>query len=180
VQAIVIVLNGASSSGKTSLGRCLQQQLGPGWLLLGVDDLLRALLPAGDDSALFAVSADGRVQVTEEFRRAEGAWYAGLAEMARSARGLLVDEVLLDGDSSQARLAVALGGLAVVWVGVVCDKAVGVQREQSRGDRAPGMHVEQRERVHRDVRYDHIVDTTTQSPDKAAAALVRALDLAAS
>ena len=44
----VIVLNGGSSSGKTSIARCLQRLLGPTWLTLGVDDLVRAL-PGGDE-----------------------------------------------------------------------------------------------------------------------------------
>jgi chloramphenicol 3-O phosphotransferase len=42
-----IVLNGGSSSGKSSLARSLQNRLGPTWLTLGVDDLIRAL-PGGE------------------------------------------------------------------------------------------------------------------------------------
>lgn len=36
----VVVLNGGSSAGKTSIGRCLQDLLPRPWLLLGVDDLI--------------------------------------------------------------------------------------------------------------------------------------------
>jgi AcrR family transcriptional regulator len=39
----VIVLNGGSSSGKTSIGRCMQALLPGSWLLLGVDNLIEAL-----------------------------------------------------------------------------------------------------------------------------------------
>ena len=39
----VIVLNGGSSSGKSSLAACLQERLEGTWLTLGVDDLIRAL-----------------------------------------------------------------------------------------------------------------------------------------
>jgi chloramphenicol 3-O-phosphotransferase len=46
----VIVLNGGSSSGKTSIARCLQRLLGPTWMTLDVDDLIRAL-PGGDGMA---------------------------------------------------------------------------------------------------------------------------------
>lgn len=38
----VVVLNGGSSAGKTSIGRCLQDVLPRPWLLLGVDDLINA------------------------------------------------------------------------------------------------------------------------------------------
>jgi chloramphenicol 3-O-phosphotransferase len=57
--APVVVLNGGSSSGKSSIARCLQRLLGPTWMTLGVDDLLRAL-PGGDEvDGLIRVQADG-------------------------------------------------------------------------------------------------------------------------
>lgn len=175
----VLVLNGASSAGKTSLGRALQRRLGAGWFMLGVDDLLAAILPFGDDPDLFEVSSEGVVRTTHAFRNAESAWYAGICAIAAHAPGLILDEVLLDGAAGQARLATALVGRQVVWVGVVCDVDVGVQRERLRGDRAPGMHVEQRERVHDGVRYDHVVDTSSRSAGEAADELLAALRRAA-
>lgn len=39
----VIVLNGGSSSGKSSLARALQEVLPEPWLRLGVDDLIDAM-----------------------------------------------------------------------------------------------------------------------------------------
>jgi chloramphenicol 3-O phosphotransferase len=171
----VIVLNGASSTGKTTLGRCLQRQLEPGWLLLGLDDLLRALLPSGDDPAIFAVNGDGTVEMGEAFRRAQDAWYSGLAAIARQGVGLILDELFLDGGASQRRLNEALGGLAVTWVGVVCDLDVALERERTRGDRVAGLHLRQRERVHQDVRYDHVVDTTALRAENAAEDLLRAV-----
>lgn len=164
----VVVLNGASSAGKTSLGRCLQARLGAGWLLLGVDDLLDALLPVGDSPDLLHVDSRGVVHTTPAFREAEDAWYAGVAVMAAHARGVVLDEVLLDGGRSQARLAQALAGLSPAWVGVVCDLEIGLARERRRGDRVDGMHADQRERVHEGVRYDTVVDTSLLSADEAA------------
>lgn len=164
----ILVLNGASSAGKTSLGRALQRQMGAGWFMLGVDDLLAAILPLGDDPELFEVRRGGVVHTTDAFRRAEAAWYAGAAAIARQAPGLILDEVLLDGAASQERLSTALAGSTLIWIGVVCDPAVGERREQVRGNRVAGMHAEQRRRVHDGVRYDHVVDTSTRSPDEAA------------
>lgn len=46
--------------------------------MLGVDDLLAAILPFGDDPALLHVTSDGVVQVTDAFRQAEAAWYGAL------------------------------------------------------------------------------------------------------
>jgi len=47
VSTEVIVLNGVSSSGKTSIARCLQSMLTTPWLLLGIDDLIRPRSPTG-------------------------------------------------------------------------------------------------------------------------------------
>lgn len=171
----VVVLNGASSTGKTSLGRSLQRQLGAGWFLLGTDDLLHALAPSGEGADLLEVSGNGDVRPTGAFRRAQVAWYGGLLGIARHARGLVVDEVLLGGGSSQARVERAFAGLPVVWVGVVCDLAVGLRRERLRGDRVVGMHAQQRDRVHAGVRYDHVVDTTSATPGEGARAVLVAL-----
>ena len=103
----VIVLNGGSSSGKSSLATCLQEQLGGTWLTLGIDDLIRALshgpLDRGAGGTL-TITPDGSVVVGEAFRAAELAWYEGLAAIARAGTGLIVDEVFLGGGASQARL----------------------------------------------------------------------------
>ena len=54
----VIVLNGTSSSGKTTLARALQAVLPDPWLTFGIDTLLGALPATGTD---IAISADGEV-----------------------------------------------------------------------------------------------------------------------
>lgn len=171
----MVVLNGGSSSGKSAIARRLQELLGPTWMVLGVDDLIRAL-PGGDhlddrDPArrdlegpgVLAFGHDGSVVATDAFRHAEAAWYKGLAAIGRSGTGLIVVEVFLGARASQARLAAALSGLAVAWVGVRCDRDVAAARERSRPDRVVGMAHLQAERVHEGVTYDLVVDTTATS-----------------
>ena len=159
----IVVLNGGSSSGKSSIARALQGLLGPTWMTLGVDDLVRAL-PGGDQPLGGELSVefgqDGSVTVGEDFRQAEAAWYQGLAAIGRAGTGLIIDEVFLGGKSSQERLARALAGLPVLWVGVRCAPEVAGRREQRRTDRVVGMAVSQAERVHDGVEYDLVVDTT--------------------
>jgi chloramphenicol 3-O phosphotransferase len=159
----VIVLNGGSSSGKSSLATCLQQQLVGTWLTLGIDDLIRALSHGPTDRGAggsIKFEADGSIAVGEKFRRAEAAWYEGLAAIARVGIGVIVDDVFLDGGESQARLQAALQGLAVVWVGVRCEPEVAEAREFQREGRVRGMARDQAERVHVGVSYDMVVDTT--------------------
>jgi len=175
----VVVLNGGSSSGKTSIARCLQQLLGPTWMTLGVDDLVRAL-PGGDEiddlirarpdcggptgaAGSIEFGPDGSVTVEEDFRRAEASWYAGLAAIGHCGTGLILDEVFLGGASSQERLAAAMAGLPVVWVGVRCDPEVAAARERNRPDRVGGMARLQALRVHEGVVYDLVVDTAAAS-----------------
>ena len=60
----IIVLNGGSSSGKTSLARCLQELLPEPWLALGVDDLIAAMPPSSPDrEPAISFALDGVVAV---------------------------------------------------------------------------------------------------------------------
>ena len=159
----IVVLNGGSSSGKTTIGRCLQQLLPDPWLLLGIDDLVAAM-PDRQDGSLITFEPDGGIFVGPGFRRLETAWYEGLGAMARAGAAIILDEVFLGGGTSQDRLGRALGGLEVLWVGVRCDGAVATAREAARSDRVPGMAAAQAEAVHQGVTYDLVVDTSTLTP----------------
>jgi chloramphenicol 3-O phosphotransferase len=175
VEAGVIVLNGASSSGKSSLAACLQARLDGTWLTLGIDDLIRALSHGPRDTGAggtLEIASDGNVFVGDAFRVAELAWYEGLAAIARAGTGVIIDEVFLGGGASQARLRSALEGLDVIWVGVRCDAGVAEAREVLRADRTTGMARDQAERVHEGVHYDTVVDTSDASPEDCAAAIV--------
>ena len=165
----VIVLNGGSSSGTTSVARALQDLLPEPHLLLGVDTLIEAMPshPSRHDPAI-TVDSDGTVRPGPAFRALEQAWYQGVASMARCGAPVIVDEVFLGGGHAQARLRDTLSGLSVLWVAVHCDPAVAAAREASRADRDAGMAAAQAESVHRGVDYDLHVDTTHTSPEQCA------------
>lgn len=92
--------------------------------------------------------------------------------MARAGLGVILDEVLLDGRVGQQRVAAALEGLSVLWVGVRCDAAVAAVRERARPDRTVGMAASQARRVHDGVNYDVVVDTTATSSEQCARTVV--------
>lgn len=158
----VIVLNGGSSSGKSSIARALQDLLPGVWLTLGTDALAEALPGRGDDPRTgLVLEPDGTVTVKPEFRAIEEIWYHGLAEMARRGAFLILDEVFLAGGAGQRRFRGLLGdGLGILWAGVHCDPQVAARREAARPDRVPGMAVSQALAVHDGVVYDVEVDTT--------------------
>jgi chloramphenicol 3-O phosphotransferase len=164
VRNSVIVLNGASSSGKSSIALELQGLLPRPFLAFGVDTLVASLPPASStrDPGI-AFGPDGVVAVDDRFRQLEHAWYQGLAAIARDDVGVIIDEVFLGGRESQDRLHSALSGLRVVWVGVRCDLEVAIAREVARPERTQGMALSQAMIVHEGVQYDLHVDTTSNS-----------------
>jgi chloramphenicol 3-O phosphotransferase len=175
----VIVLNGGSSSGKSSLAGCLQERLAGTWLTLGIDDLIRALSHGPADTTAggtMEFRADGSIAVAPSFRAAQASWYEALAAIARAGTGVIVDEVFLDGGVSQTRLRKALDGLAVAWVGVRCHPAIAEARELRRQDRMKGLARDQAERVHDGVGYDIVVDTTNAAPDECVQLIVATPD----
>ena len=175
---MVIVVNGGSSSGKTSIVRQVQGTLVEPWLAASIDDFVDSLPPALQDSAEgFDVAAGGAVVVRAVFARLEAAWMAGIAATARAGAPVIVDDVFLGAAASQGRWRAALAGLPVGWVGVRCDPAVVGRREASRSDREPGMAVGQATMVHEGVGYDVEVDTTHASAQDCARTIVTALHL---
>jgi chloramphenicol 3-O phosphotransferase len=169
----VIVLNGTSSSGKTTLARALQGILPAPWLLLGIDDLIRAMPNEGlEDGSLLHIGETGRVDVGPGWLDLETSWYVGIAAIVGCGTGVIVDEVFLGGRHSQERLRTALNGFTVLWVGVTCDLQTARAREALRPDRVPGMAERQAALVHEEVDYDLNVDTSHASPESGAATIL--------
>jgi chloramphenicol 3-O phosphotransferase len=169
----VIVLNGGSSSGKSSLSRCLQSLLPDPWMTLAGDDLLLAMPPAmlaSADGIVFG--PDGQVIVGPGFRTLEAAWAQGVAAMARAGAGIILDVVLLQGAVAQARWRRVFADLAVLGVGVRCGPRVAAAREAARSDRTLGMAVLQAHKVHQGMVYDLEVDTTYRATDHCARLIV--------
>ncbi|PPI76475.1 chloramphenicol phosphotransferase CPT family protein, partial [Rathayibacter rathayi] len=173
----LLVLNGGSSSGKTTIARCLQEALPGPWLRFSIDDLIDALPPHldGRDDAGVSYGEDGEVELGDGFRRLEAAWLAGLVAMAGAGARIVLDDVLLDGGTSQARLRSRLVGLNVFWVGVRCRAERATAREVARGDRTSGMAARQAEHVHLGVHYDLEVHSDDHSPLHCARRIAAAL-----
>ena len=143
------------------------------WLLLGIDDLIRAMPNEGlEDGSLLHIGKTGHVEVGPRWRDLEASWYLGIAAIAASGTGVIVDEVFLGGRKSQERLRAAFDGLGVLWVGVKCDREVARAREALRPDRVLGMAESQAAVVHEGVAYDMTVDTSHASAESCAAEIL--------
>lgn len=168
----VLLLNGGSSSGKSTIAGVLQETLDGYWLRMGVDTLIDAAprrLTELDGG--LALAQDGSIVVGEEFQRLERQWRAGVAAMARAGAGVIIEDNFLGGPASQQGWRESLGDVPMGWVGVRCSAEVAAARERARGDRTQGMAAKQADAVHVGVSYDLEVDTSAGSAEAAATAI---------
>jgi chloramphenicol 3-O phosphotransferase len=159
----VIFLNGASSSGKSSIASELLEVMETPWFLLAVDAFngMRAKRRTLELSP---------AELTAILARTRAGFHRAAAGMARAGNDIVVDHVL----SERWRLLDCLqvmDGLDVVFVGVRCSVAELGRREQDRGDREPGTAAAQQELVHKHGDYDLDCDTTSTSARDCALAI---------
>jgi chloramphenicol 3-O phosphotransferase len=173
----VIMLNGGSSSGKTTIATYLQEMLPSPWLHLGVDTLLDAMpksLLSSENGIAFG--SDGSVRPGPDFWRLEAAWMRGIAAMAHAGAHIIMDEAFLSGVDARNRWQAALHDVSVLWVGVRCDPAMAAEREKARGDRIVGMATVQAQLVHTGMVYDVEVDTSETSAVECARRIAQLVD----
>lgn len=173
----VLFINGASSSGKTSLCRTLQA-LWPGPLAMVGVDTLSSMLPASY-TGFGERAAEGypfRIEKDAEGRRLTRArtgpagrilnrrMASFVAGCAADGLDVGVDHVVLEPEDFED-FAAALDPTRSWLIGVRCELEVLELREKARGDRAPNLAREQAERVHAGCwRYDLTLDSTFEPP----------------
>jgi len=159
---LLVVLNGTSSAGKSTLARALQARL-PGDYLHVALDAFRAMEPAG----YFGPGA--RPQHGLRLAALCRALHGTCATYLAHGQNVLLDHVL--DPAAWRHLADDLAGHRVLLVAVHCDADELARRERQRPDRAPGLAASQRVAIHHQRRYDFSVDTTSCSADDCAAAV---------
>jgi chloramphenicol 3-O phosphotransferase len=183
----LIILNGTTSAGKSTLARALQQNLaarGEPWIRIALDDFF-ARVPADwfqigghvgshAEAGMVFEMLDGRIErrVGPFGRTVLAGYRAAVAAMARAGLDVIVDEVLLSAEDWDGWL-VELAGLSVRWVAVDLPLDAVLQRERDRGDRVIGMAAAQFDVVHSFATYDVRVDTGLLTPEEAADAILR-------
>lgn len=150
----IILLNGASSSGKSTIGKALREALDEPFLCVSSDQFVAAgMLPPRQDTF-------------DWWRHVRPRFFAGfhrcLPALASAGNDLIVEHII-EFRSWRDQLAVLLADLDVFLVGVHCRLDELDRREHARGDRRIGegrSHVEV-DRIHTFGPYDVEVDTTT-------------------
>ncbi|TMR22835.1 chloramphenicol phosphotransferase [Nonomuraea turkmeniaca] len=152
----VIILNGASSSGKSTLAKILQRTLDEPFLYVSSDQFVESgMLPERRDHVgPFAWWQEMRPRFFDGFHRC-------LPALAAAGNDLIVEHVI-EFPEWRRYLARLLEGFDVFLVGVHCDLAEIDRRERERGDRRIGEgrgHVET-DGIHTFGPYDYEVDTS--------------------
>jgi chloramphenicol 3-O phosphotransferase len=178
----LVILNGASSSGKTTLASAFRDEravAGEFWLLIGIDDFLSKVPAAWLDLGLatgpgahahdglwFETTSTGpQLKIGATWRRLLHAYHHATAAAARSGLNVIVDDVVIDDEVLGDWLDV-LGELKPTWVGVRCSPEITAERERCRGDRPVGMTGTQTDSVHRSLRYAFEIDTGDLTPSE--------------
>jgi chloramphenicol 3-O phosphotransferase len=170
----VIVLNGASSAGKSSLLAEVQQALQAPFLDAGLDKFLW-MLPAPYRRAPLWAEVMGKADAAGPVgHQLVKGMHRAIAALSQAGSHVIADHVLIE-PAWLAHCAETLAGLPTLFVGVVCPLPVLVQREQARGDRTLGQAALQHALVHRGARYDLVIDTAQMSAAEGAAAIARHL-----
>ncbi|GAB4130269.1 MAG: chloramphenicol phosphotransferase CPT family protein [Roseiflexaceae bacterium] len=162
-----IVLNGTTSSGKSSILRELQNLLEPPFLEAGIDKFI-FMLPERYldwplwDEVLGQAASSGPLGHT----LFSGMHYA-IAAMSRAGNYILADHVFVE-PRWVSECATLWAELPAYLIGVRCPLDVVEQRERDRGDRTPGQARKQYERAHAFVHYDFEIDSSQHTPRESA------------
>ena len=144
-----ILLNGPSSSGKSTLARALQQALrGAAYRIVSIDDYLEV-------TADEAIWEDDVYAVSPRL-------CAAVAETLAAGEGVIIDHVITS-ERIHRQLMDALADVPVRKVRVTCPREELIRREQARGDRCPGSAEASLDYLYPQDGYDLTVDTAEKS-----------------
>lgn len=185
---MIILLNGTSSSGKTTIARVLQEKHRGILLLYGVDNLVQSAFPLKCDFPPFDEQA-----ITVEMDEREGRPIARLIVspymypvyrtavrfykmLSEQGYDLIVDEVLFDRNRIIPYFEL-LAGEPVYFVGVKPSRRTVCERERERGDRLIGLAEGLYDEVYQPgFTFDLTLDTGVLSPDESADVLLAYID----
>ena len=157
----IILINGASSAGKSTLARSLQQRLREPFLHLSFDHLRESsALPMARIRSGELDWARMRPAVFDGFHRC-------LPAFATAGNNLIVDHII-EQEEWMSDLIRLLGPFDVFFVGVHCPLPELERRERHRGDRRLGEARTDFHAVHRFTEYDLELDSTHPIEDNVA------------
>ncbi|MEE4349159.1 MAG: AAA family ATPase [Pacificimonas sp.] len=169
---MILLVNGPSSAGKTSLCRALQRSLAGSWIYLALDMWLSMLETTGTDC--MPVNRGTKDEPEIEFVMSPLADEI-LADMrvtaerlARAGHDLIIDEVIWD-PAILADYRRRLDPFDLKIIAATAPIAVLTAREKARGDRHLGASLWQSRNMNLETGHDWHLDTSTGGPIELAA-----------
>jgi chloramphenicol 3-O phosphotransferase len=171
--AALIVLNGASSAGKTLTAQALIARMGANTVLTGLDDVLERTQPFGpENGGVLRALRILRFQLTHGRLRLFKTLHRDVVAMLQSRKNVIVETALMD-RRALIDAAECFAPLRAYFVGMKPPLAVSEQWEAQRGDRPIGQARRHYEMIHAHGLYDLILDPSILSPDQCADAILR-------
>lgn len=181
----VIILNGPSSVGKSSIIKAFQAMRPEPWLSIGIDNFFVGVLPPKfylepkpeHYAVMRGIASEDKsgklftLEVGAEGQKVINGMHRAIAAYVQSGNNVIVDYIKYE-QPWIADLKYALQGIKVIWVGVTASLESIQQREKKRGTSPEGHARSHYRTVHQDVNYDLMLDTDKLSPEKSAEKII--------
>jgi len=178
-QGRLVVLNGTSSSGKTSTAESLAELLGPACIITGLDDILGRVQPFGSESpkavgrllrtlrVLWFQLTDGRLRLFRQLHRE-------VIVYVQSNHDVILETALMD-PRARRDAAECFAPLNGFFIAMKPPLFVSEQWEAGRDDRPQGQARKHFDLVHARDTYDLILDPSQMTPQSCAEAILQRL-----
>lgn len=171
----IILLNGTSSSGKTSIVKALQDVLEEPFLDAGIDRFIWMLPRRYLDRPLWDEVLGLAKEAGSVGHRLMSGMHQCIAALSRAGNNVVADHVLVE-QRWLEECTRLFSELPALFVGVRCPLEVLEQREAARADRTLGQARAQYNLVHAHGIYDLEVDTSKSDPEACALQIKRRLE----
>ncbi len=177
----VIILNGPSSVGKSSIIKAFQTKRPESWLSIGIDNFFVGVLPPKfyleskpeHYTVMHGIPSEDKegklftLEVGSEGQKVIRGMHRAIAAYAHCGNNVIVDYIKYE-DSWVKDLTDSLHGIKVIWIGVTASLESIQEREKKRGSSPEGHARSHYHTVHQNINYDLMLDTDKLDPEKSA------------
>lgn len=170
----LILLNGTTSSGKSSIVKCLREKLSAPYLEMGLDKFLYMLPDQYLKQPLWGQVWGHSKCAGDIGNKLMSGMHQSWKTLIGSGNLVIADHVLIEKNWAQ-ELAELFHDQQAYFIGVHCPLEVAEKREADRKDRTLGSAREQYSIVHQWAEYDLTLDSSITTPEQSAEMIVEFL-----